>query len=65
MISNLSKIKQLKVLPLASVRKFAGQNSDILAAGKELKADSVLSGTYRFDENNALVTVKLSRVADG
>lgn len=65
MISNLSKIKQLKVLPLAAVRKFAGQNSDILAVGKELKADSVLSGTYRFDENNALVTVKLSRVADG
>lgn len=65
LITNLGKIKQLKVLPLASVRKFSGQNFNALTAGKEVGADAVLSGTYRFDGENVRVSVNLSRVADG
>ncbi len=65
MITNLSKIKQLKVLPLALVRQLAGQKFDVLAVGKELKTDAVLSGTYRLDNENVRVTVNLLRVAGG
>ena len=64
MITNLSKIKHLKVLPIASVRKFAGQNFDALATGRELKADAVLSGSYRFDGENVRITANLLRVSD-
>lgn len=65
LITNLGKLKQLKVLPLASVRKFSGQNFNATDAGKEIGADAVLSGTYRFDGENVRVTLNLSRVADG
>jgi DNA-binding winged helix-turn-helix (wHTH) protein/TolB-like protein len=65
MITNLSKLKNFKVLPLASVRKFAGQNFDASQVGKELQTDAVLSGTYRFDGENMRVSVNLLRVKDG
>lgn len=65
LITNLSKLKQLKVAPLASVRKFAEQETDAAAAGRELAADAVLTGTYLVKGENARVTVNLLRVADG
>ncbi len=67
MISELSKVRsaQLKVLPLAAVRKFAGQNSDALKVGKELDADACLSGTYRVDGAKIHVSLSLWRVSDG
>ena len=65
MITNLSKIKSLKILPIASVRQFAGQNFDALTVGKELQADAVLSGNYRFDGENVSVTANLLRVSNG
>ena len=64
MITNLSKIKQLKILPMSSVRKFAGQNFDALQVGKQLQADAVLTGNYRFDGENLRVTATLLRVSD-
>lgn len=65
LITNLGKIKQLKVLPLAAVRKFSGQSFDAATAGKEVGAGAVLSGTYRFDGENVRVTLNLLRVSDG
>ncbi|MEZ5424973.1 MAG: hypothetical protein R2747_01795 [Pyrinomonadaceae bacterium] len=65
MITNLSKIKQLKILPFSAVRKFAGQNFDRIQAGNELSADAVLTGNYRLDGENVIVTVNLLRVSDG
>ncbi|HEY0459158.1 MAG TPA: winged helix-turn-helix domain-containing protein [Pyrinomonadaceae bacterium] len=65
MIANLSKIKSLRVLPIASVRRFAGQQFDPLTVGKELQTDSVLSGSYRDEEGNVRVTVFFQRVENG
>ena len=65
MIMNLSKIKSLKVLPIASVSQYAGQKFDALTVGKELRADSVLSGSYRSDDANIYVTLYLQQVANG
>ena len=65
LITNLSKIKNLKVLPLASVQKYVGENFDALTAGRELRAEQVLEGSYRFDGENVRVTVNLLRVSSG
>lgn len=65
LITNLSKLKNLKVLPLALVRRYAGKNFDPLAAGRELRAARVLAGSYRFDGENVRVTVNLLRVSSG
>lgn len=65
LITNLSKIRQLKVLPNASVREFAGRDFDALQAGKQVNADSVLAGTYRFDGENVIVNARILRVSDG
>ena len=65
MITNLSKIKSLKVLPFAAVRRFTGQNFDASTVGKELQTDAVLAGSYLFDGENVRITVNLLRVADG
>ena len=65
LILNLSRIKSLKVLPIGSVRQFAGQNFDALAVGKELGTDLVLSGSYRSDDENVRVTLYLQRVESG
>jgi DNA-binding winged helix-turn-helix (wHTH) protein/TolB-like protein len=65
LITNLSKLRQINILPISSVRKFAGQNFDALTAGKEVNADAVLAGTYRIDGENVIVSANLLRVSDG
>ena len=65
LITNLSKIKNLRVLPLAAVQKYSGQNFDALAAGRALRAERILEGSYRIDGENVRVTVNLLRVANG
>ena len=67
MIANLSKVRsaKLKVLPLADIRKFAGQNFDASNAAKELEADAYLSGTYNVDGAKIHVSLNLLRVSDG
>ena len=65
MITNLSKIKSLKVLPFAAVRRFTGQNFDALTVGKELQTDAVLAGSYVFEGENVRVTTNLLSVTDG
>ena len=65
MILNLSKIKGMKVLPISSVRQFAGQNFDALKVGKKLQAESVLSGSDRADGENVRVTLYLQHVETG
>ena len=65
MITDLSKIRQLKVLPLVDIRKFAGQNFDAANAAEELGADAFLSGTYRVDAAKIHVSLNLLCAADG
>ena len=65
MITNLSLIKQLKILPVGAVRKYAGQNFDSLQTGRELNADAVLEGSYRYENEDVRVTARLLRVSNG
>lgn len=65
LITHLSKVRNLKVLPLAAVQKYGGQNFDALAAGRELRAERIFEGSYRFDGENVRVTANVRRVANG
>jgi DNA-binding winged helix-turn-helix (wHTH) protein/TolB-like protein/Tfp pilus assembly protein PilF len=65
LITNLSRIKNLQVLPLAAVQQYAGKNFDPVAAGRELRTDRILAGSYRFDGENVRVTVSVLRVSSG
>lgn len=65
MITNLSKIKQLKILPVGAVQKFVGQDFDALQVGRELKADAVLAGSYLYEGEDVRVTARLLRVSNG
>jgi DNA-binding winged helix-turn-helix (wHTH) protein/TolB-like protein/Tfp pilus assembly protein PilF len=65
LITNLSKIKELRVLPLAAVQKYGGKNFDALAAGRELRAERIFEGSYRFDGESVRVTANVLRVSNG
>jgi TolB-like protein/DNA-binding winged helix-turn-helix (wHTH) protein/Flp pilus assembly protein TadD len=64
LITKLSNIVQVSVLPTGSVRKYASLTQDPIAAGKELMVDSVLEGTVQKQDQRIRVTVRLLRVSD-
>ena len=64
LITKLSNLVQVSVVPTGSVRKYASLNQDPIAAGKELKVDSVLEGTVQKQNQRIRVTVRLVRVSD-
>jgi TolB-like protein/DNA-binding winged helix-turn-helix (wHTH) protein/Tfp pilus assembly protein PilF len=64
LITKLSNLVQVSVLSTGSVRKYAGLTQDPIAAGKELKVDSVLEGTVQKQNERIRVTVRLLRVSD-
>jgi TolB-like protein/Tfp pilus assembly protein PilF/predicted Ser/Thr protein kinase len=62
-ISRLSGLKQLMVLPTAAVSRFRGQSEDVIADGKKLNVDAVLNGTVQQAQGRIRVTVQLVNVA--
>lgn len=62
LIAKLSDIHQITVRPTSAVIRYAGQNQDALAAGRELNVDSVLEGTVQRSGNRVRVTVQLVNV---
>lgn len=65
LIAKLGNLQNLTVRPTSSVIKFADQNQDPFAAGRELKADAVLEGTIQQDGDQMRVTVQLLDVQKG
>lgn len=65
LVFNLSRIKDLKVIPITEIQNYFGKDFDPLQAGKRLKADEVLTGTFRIEKNTARVNASLLRVSDG
>ena len=64
-ITRLSRIPSLTVVPLASVRRFTALDQDPLEAGRALNADAVLEGhTHRTDDVVRIQT-RLLRTEDG
>jgi len=65
LITRLSHIPQLVVRPTSAVRRYSALDQDPLAAGRELRVDSVLDGNIQRAGDRVRVTVRLLRTTDG
>jgi len=65
LITKLSNLRQVIVLPTAAVRKYTSLTQDPIAAGNELNVDSVLDGSVQKLDKRIRVTVRLIRIQDG
>lgn len=65
LITRLSRIRQLVVRPISSVRRYATLERDSLEAGRELGADVVVDASIQRSAEALRVSVRLLRVADG
>lgn len=64
LITALSSIRDMRVLPTSSVLRYDGTNEDTLSVGQALKVDTVLEGTIQQAGDRIRVTVQLTRVRD-
>lgn len=65
LITKLSSVADLKVPTTGTVLKYAARETDSLAAGRELNAETVLDGSIQRSQNSIRVNVRLIRVSDG
>src|SRR5438132_7617185 len=65
LITKLSKIRQLNVRSISTVRKYADLQQDPVAAGRELQVEAVLDGNIQRVGDRVRVTVRLLNVEDG
>jgi TolB-like protein/DNA-binding winged helix-turn-helix (wHTH) protein/Tfp pilus assembly protein PilF len=65
LITKLSTISRLVVRSTSSVRRYSGLDQDPIAAGRELKVESVLEGGIQREGDKIRVTARLVRVEDG
>jgi len=65
MIASLGARGGLTIRPLSSVRRYGSPEQDPLAAGRALRAESVLDGALQHHGDQLRVSVRLLRVADG
>jgi Tfp pilus assembly protein PilF/TolB-like protein len=64
-INRLSRIKALRVEPLARVRRYQALDQDPLAAGRALGADVVLEAHFQVSDSVVHVRWRLLRTVDG
>lgn len=65
LITRLSNLRQIVVRPTSAVRKYAAEEQDAVAAGRDLKVASVLEGSVQRLDDRIRVTVQLIDVEDG
>ncbi len=65
LITRLSNLQRVVVLPTSSVLKYANGETSAVAAGKALGVESVLEGSIRRSGDRIRVTVQLVSVRDG
>jgi DNA-binding winged helix-turn-helix (wHTH) protein/TolB-like protein/Tfp pilus assembly protein PilF len=63
--NRLSRLPGLAVLPLSSVMRFTGSDSDPLEAGRQLGVDAVVEGYVHTQEDHVRLTARLLAVNDG
>jgi TolB-like protein/DNA-binding winged helix-turn-helix (wHTH) protein/Tfp pilus assembly protein PilF len=64
LITKLGNVRKIVVRPTSAVRKYAGEQSDPVAAGREQGVDAVLDGSVQQAGDRIRVTVQLVRVRD-
>jgi TolB-like protein/Tfp pilus assembly protein PilF len=65
LITDLSRVSDLKVLSRNSVSRFADPGTDARVAGRELNVDAVLTGRLGQREEAVTVSAELIRTSDG
>ena len=65
LISRLSNIREANVRPTSAVQKYSDRRQDLATVGKELRVDSVLTGTVQRDGDRVRVSVQLVDVRQG
>lgn len=65
LITKIGSLKIIKVRPLSSVVKHAGNDSDAVEIGKTLSVDAVLEGTIQQSDGHVRINVRLLRVENG
>ncbi|MEZ5427070.1 MAG: winged helix-turn-helix domain-containing protein [Pyrinomonadaceae bacterium] len=65
LIIKLSNVKQIVVRPTSAVFKYAGQNPDPAAVGRELKVDAALEGNIQKYGERLRISVRLVKSSDG
>ena len=65
LINKISSSEEIIVRPLSSVRRFNSLEQDVLQAGRELGADSVLDGTIQTSGDRIRIAARLVRTSDG
>ena len=65
LITKMSQIRELRVLPISAVRKYTAMDQDPVAAGREPGVDAVLDSSIQKDGNKIRVTSRLLRINDG
>jgi TolB-like protein/Tfp pilus assembly protein PilF len=64
-ITRLSHLKELSVIPTSSVFKYAGQDSDAAVVGRELGVDAILTGTLQRSGDHIRINVQMVGLQDG
>src|SRR5262245_25980333 len=64
-IARVSQTGRLVVRPTSAVRRYLNEETDSLAAARQLAADSVLEGSFQRADDRLLVRVNLLRTRDG
>lgn len=65
LITRLGSIDQVIVRPTSAVRRYAAQEQDPIAAGREQRVDAVLDGSIQKAGDRIRLTLQLVSVADG
>jgi TolB-like protein/DNA-binding winged helix-turn-helix (wHTH) protein/Flp pilus assembly protein TadD len=65
LITKLSNIRQISILPTSAVRKYDGKQPDPVGMGRELGVDSILEGSIQRADDKVRITVQLINVRDG
>ena len=65
LITKFSSIERLTVRPINAVRNYADPGQDPLAAGRELRVDLILEGSFQRSGDRIRITSHLWHVADG
>ena len=65
LITRLSSLRQISVKPTSAVRRYVGDGTDALTAGRELGVDTILEGSIQRSDEKLRITVQLVKVGDG
>lgn len=65
LITKIGGGEELRVMPLAAVRRFTSPDLDPIEAGRQLGVDSVLDGGIQIVSGRVRISAKLIRVSDG